>query len=241
MEDTPQLTLRERIFVSEYLKDLNGTQAAIRTGHRHSGATKAGCLHLSKPAVQAEIERRMAERAKRVEISTDDVLRELKAIATADAGDLVELRRGCCRHCHGVDHKYQRTKGAQDARRREYEKRKQEIINTFDGSEAEYPAFDEEGGEGFDVRQPPHPECPECHGEGVEVVHLKDTRLFGLQARAIYAGVKATKEGVEVKMHSKEKALELLGRHLGMFKDSVDLTVKGDLAGRILKARKRVG
>lgn len=51
-------------------------------------------------------------------------------------------------------------------------------------------------------------------------VIIKDTEeLNEQQARAI-AGIKEGKFGVEVKLNDKEKALELLGRHLGMFKDS---------------------
>lgn len=42
------------------------------------------------------------------------------------------------------------------------------------------------------------------------------------QIRAI-AGIKEGKFGIEVKLNDKEKALELLGRHLGMFKDKVEL------------------
>ena len=53
---------------------------------------------------------------------------------------------------------------------------------------------------------------------------IKDTgNLDEQQARAI-AGIKEGKFGVEVKLNDKEKALELLGRHLGMFKDKVEVS-----------------
>ena len=55
-------------------------------------------------------------------------------------------------------------------------------------------------------------------------VIIKDTEeLNEQQARAI-AGIKEGKFGVEVKLNDKEKALELLGRHLGMFKDKVEVS-----------------
>lgn len=55
-------------------------------------------------------------------------------------------------------------------------------------------------------------------------VIIKDTEeLNEQQARAI-AGIKEGKFGVEVKLNDKETALELLGRHLGMFKDKVEVS-----------------
>lgn len=55
-------------------------------------------------------------------------------------------------------------------------------------------------------------------------VKLKDTQqLTDIQIKAI-AGIKDGKFGVEVKLNDKEKALEMLGRHLGMFKDKVEVT-----------------
>ena len=43
------------------------------------------------------------------------------------------------------------------------------------------------------------------------------------QIKAI-AGIKEGKNGIELKLNDKEKALELLGRHLGMFKDKLEVT-----------------
>ncbi len=55
-------------------------------------------------------------------------------------------------------------------------------------------------------------------------VIIKDTEeLNEQQARAI-AGIKDGKFGIEVKLNDKEKALELLGRHLGMFKDKLEVS-----------------
>lgn len=55
-------------------------------------------------------------------------------------------------------------------------------------------------------------------------VIIKDTAgLSENQIKAI-AGIKQGKFGIEVKLNDKEKALELLGRHLGMFKDRVEVS-----------------
>lgn len=55
-------------------------------------------------------------------------------------------------------------------------------------------------------------------------VFIKDTAgLSENQIKAV-AGIKQGKFGIEVKLNDKEKALELLGRHLGMFKDRVEVS-----------------
>lgn len=54
-------------------------------------------------------------------------------------------------------------------------------------------------------------------------VIVKDTdALTEDQIRAI-AGIKEGANGIEVKLNDKEKALELLGRHLGMWNDKLDI------------------
>jgi len=47
------------------------------------------------------------------------------------------------------------------------------------------------------------------------------------------AGIKETKYGIDVSTYDKVKALELLGRHLGMFKDKVELTNLNDEKGKL--------
>ena len=55
------------------------------------------------------------------------------------------------------------------------------------------------------------------------VVMIKSTDdLTDEQVRAI-AGIKEGANGVEIKLNDKEKALELLGRHLGMWNDKLEV------------------
>lgn len=55
-------------------------------------------------------------------------------------------------------------------------------------------------------------------------VRIRDTaELSNEQVKAI-AGIKEGANGIEIKMNDKEKALELLGRHLGMFRDKLELS-----------------
>lgn len=70
---------------------------------------------------------------------------------------------------------------------------------------------------------PPNPDCTACAGEGMGRAFVADTRNLTGSARKLYAGVKITKDGIEVKMHDKAAALVNVGRHLGMFKDKLEL------------------
>lgn len=57
-----------------------------------------------------------------------------------------------------------------------------------------------------------------------ECVRIKDTDTLNEQQIRAIAGIKEGKFGIELKLNDKEKALELLGRHLGMFKDKVEVS-----------------
>lgn len=55
-------------------------------------------------------------------------------------------------------------------------------------------------------------------------VMLKATRDIPAEKRAAIVGIKEGQAGVEVKMADKLRALELIGRHLNMYTDKVELT-----------------
>ncbi len=84
------LTQKQCAFVDEYLVDLNGTQAAIRAGYSAKTAHVTACRLLKNVKVKPVIQASMDARAKRLEISADNVLRELARIGFADIRDLVE-------------------------------------------------------------------------------------------------------------------------------------------------------
>lgn len=64
----------------------------------------------------------------------------------------------------------------------------------------------------------------EIRSNGVAgMVIIKPTsELSDTQVRAI-SGIKEGANGIEIKLNDKEKALELLGRHLGMWNDKLDI------------------
>jgi phage terminase small subunit len=83
------LTARQQRFVDEYLIDLNATQAAIRAGYSPKTARSISNENLTKPDIQAAIEKGMQARSGRVEITQDMVLRELAKIGFSDIRKVV--------------------------------------------------------------------------------------------------------------------------------------------------------
>ena len=71
------LSGRQRQFALEYCRDFNGTQAAIRAGYSRRGAHVQGIRLLRNATISAAISKAMEERAERLELTTDDVLRKL--------------------------------------------------------------------------------------------------------------------------------------------------------------------
>lgn len=59
---------------------------------------------------------------------------------------------------------------------------------------------------------------------------LKDTDELPEDFTAAIAGLKKTKDGIEVSFHDKQAAIAFLGRHKGMLKENVNLTVELSLA-----------
>lgn len=55
-------------------------------------------------------------------------------------------------------------------------------------------------------------------------VEIKNTAEIEKNKLGAIAGIKWGANGIEVKLNSKEKALELIGRHLGMWNDKVELS-----------------
>lgn len=78
------LTARQKLFVAEYLVDLNATAAATRAGYSPRTAAQQGSRLLSNVKVQAAIAEGKQARAQRVELSQDRVLEELCHIAFLD-------------------------------------------------------------------------------------------------------------------------------------------------------------
>lgn len=85
-----RLTNKQRLFVQEYLIDLNATQAAIRAGYSVESARDIGCENLTKPNIQHEIAVAMAERSKRTGVNQDRIVLELARLALVNMTDIVD-------------------------------------------------------------------------------------------------------------------------------------------------------
>lgn len=79
---------KQRLFVSEYMIDLNATQAAIRAGYSEKTAHSQGPRLLDDVGVKAAIEELRAKRSEKTQIDAEWVLRRLAAEAEADIADL---------------------------------------------------------------------------------------------------------------------------------------------------------
>lgn len=85
---------RQERFVQEYLVDLNATQAAIRAGYSPGAAESRGRKLLKVPAVKAALEQAMAERSRKVGLSSERVLENLGRTAFFSPGDVINLQTG---------------------------------------------------------------------------------------------------------------------------------------------------
>jgi phage terminase small subunit len=219
------LTPKQALFVKYYLVSLNASRAAREAGYSSKAAGQIGDVLLKKTEIKEAIDAAMRERGERVNLSADDVVRRLALLATADSRELVEYRRVCCRYCYGIGHRYQWTAG-------EIERREQQWRDAcVEAQKKDLPPPDKpdfSGGDGYHIKNAPNPDCPECFGEGIERPFVRDTRNLSEAGVALYAGVKVTKDGVEVKQHSQFDALVQLCRHYGLFKDKVEAKLTHD-------------
>ena len=213
---------RHQLFIEEYLVDFNATKAAIRTGYTPLSAHNTGCLILKRPEVAKIVEARKEDRLARPRMTVDKLVGEYENMVEADFNELVEFRRVNCRHCWGIGFKFQYNAVEMEERREDYDRQAIQAA----AEEKEIAPFDERGGIGYLPNKDPNPECPVCAGEGKGEVFFKDTRNLSRRARAIYAGAEVGKDGIKVKGHSKEKAMEVIAKALKLFEDkAVDINV----------------
>lgn len=208
------LTPKQRRFVNEYCVDENATQAALRAGCPEASAHVTACRWLKEAKIKEAIAERMEECALAASITPEWVVGQWAKIAQANPNDIVQVRRTCCRHCHGFGHQYQWTEAEYAAA----------VDRAVDSGK---PAPDGMGGFGFDPKASPNPDCPECSGLGIEDVHVADTRKLRGAARVLYAGAERTRNGIKINMRDKDAAVANLARYLGMMVDKKEFSGPG--------------
>lgn len=85
-----QMTAKQRLFALEYLIDFNGKQAAIRAGYSPRTAEVQACRLLRNAKVKAFIEANKRERTENIEVSVENILRELLIMGHYDPADFCE-------------------------------------------------------------------------------------------------------------------------------------------------------
>ncbi len=75
-----KLTDKQKLFVEEYLVDLNGSAAVLRAGYQTTNPNRMATDLLRHPLVRREIESRQESRLERVALSQDFVINKLISI-----------------------------------------------------------------------------------------------------------------------------------------------------------------
>ncbi|EPV2467364.1 TPA: terminase small subunit [Enterobacter hormaechei subsp. xiangfangensis] len=202
--DDDGLTAQQRLFVAEYLKDGNATQAAIRAGYSKKSAEQIGYQLLQKTSVAQAIAQQQKASIERTIGGADEVLAQMWQLATFDANQLSQYRRGACRYCWGFGHQYQWRDMVEfeEKRLEATERDKREPVDV--------------GGYGYDHTREPNPGCPRCNGDGIGQPYFADTRKLSPVAALAYSGVKLGKNGVEIIAVSRERMFEAVMKRLGL-------------------------
>jgi len=229
LSDPLALNDQHRLFADHYLVSFDAVMAYGAAGYKGRGraAESAASRILGRPDVRAYVAARIERISAKLELSTEKVLQRLWSVATADAAELIRVKYICCRYCYGKGNRYQRTPREMEEYRANWElelKKRSKDLGIEIGVLVD--KFDEQGGIGYDPTKAPIATCPECFGEGVRTIVLADTDSLSEQARLLYGGVRETQHGVQVVMEDRLAALVNVGRHLGMFKDKVEMTGK---------------
>jgi phage terminase small subunit len=217
------LNAQQRAFVDFLLADpkRNATEAYMRvyaSSSKDAAGASAARLLLN-PLVRALIDQKDDEIANGSKLTRELLAEHLRQLVTADPRGLMEFYRGACRFCHGHLHRYQFTPAELERALDSYKANNAAaVIKRLPGAEPDPMClkFDYRGGVGFNPHNAPHPACPECFGHGEGYSYVKDTRSLTPEQARLYAGLKVTKEGLEIKTRSQDKMLELAMRANGM-------------------------
>ncbi|WP_193151966.1 terminase small subunit [Enterobacter ludwigii] len=196
-----KLSAKVKRFIAEYLKDNNATAAAARAGYSDPNY---GRQLITNPNVAQAIAQQQKASIARTLGSADEVLAQMWQLATFDANQLSQYRRGACRYCWGFGHQYQWRDMVEfeEKRLEATERDKREPVDV--------------GGYGYDHNREPNPDCPRCNGDGIGQPYFADTRKLPPDAALSYSGVKLGKNGVEITAISRERMYEAVMKRLGL-------------------------
>jgi len=200
-------------------------QAWAKTGNQSAAYRMAYTVHpktlpnvvwaaASRLASLPKVEARHKELMQLATLETLMSIREFFAfqvdVATADPNEVVRVIARCCRNCYGKDFGYQWRDDV------EYLQKSAEALD----SKMNPPS--DSGGFGYNGALEPNPICPHCYGEGHREVIVSDTTKLTGKARKLYIGAEQDRYGaIKVKMRDPQRAEEMIGRMLGVFKSEL--------------------
>jgi hypothetical protein len=215
VEAYQSVSKREENFLRHWVTSYGSPmESAIAAGYLAPVARQRAYDLLAQPRIQrrlAEIEREMMVGTN---IDAENLFREIVAtnLRLARARVPVQVWNPPCRFCYGINHEYQRTYAEFEA---DFDAhiRKPLKLNRHTGKPYRIPLFDPKGGDGYDETLPPHPECPQCKGDGDTkhpVVRYKDSRFFTAEERELFQGAEMTKHGVKTLWKDQAQARNFL-------------------------------
>jgi phage terminase small subunit len=227
-ENTPELTLKQRKFIDEYLIDFNGTQAAIRAGYSKNSAAEIASENLIKPNIKAEVARRLKE----AEITPDQVGKMIGDIARGNVNNYMVLRK--------TEHVPRVKKGLGQL----IDELEEEI-----SFEAEYAAAADLNEEEMNAhiahvnnlekrklryklelkRNPKAFRIVDGTPELIETAELDLAAIARDKENAKIKSFKYTKDGPQVELYAADAAQEKIARMHSMFKDKLDVTMNGNV------------
>lgn len=87
-----QLTDKQRRFILEYIKDRNGTQAAIRAGYSRKGADVIASNLLGNIRISSEIDKIVGKHLEDLNLDNQVVLKRVNNIADLDPGRMFDAK-----------------------------------------------------------------------------------------------------------------------------------------------------
>lgn len=205
---------KQELFCREYIMNGFDEVKAYASAYNTSNNSTIAKSLMKRPAVIARIAELRKLLHQEIVFDGAAILREWIAIATADAGELVKVRRCNCRYCWGVGGAYQWRND------REFAGVMGDWLSRPPSKRGKEPS--DAGGYGWCENSPPRAECSECGGEGTSEVVLTPTDDLSPSARKLYDGAKMGKYGIEVNLRSRDKALENLARAAGLLTPNND-------------------
>jgi phage terminase small subunit len=198
------LSTAELAFASEYAASGNAT-AAYRAVYgdepgRNPVAVRVDAHRMARtPAVIARVAQLRRVAAEALNTSVAELALQAHELATSSMHDLQPIELYGCRHCHGVDGRYQwRDAG--------------ELAAAIDahlksiGGPKPLPLPCARGGFGYSTRSPVNAECETCRGHGVPMVRIVPTAELSTAARALYAGVVLRDDGTVERVLIEDRA-----------------------------------